>query len=246
MLLRSISLLALAATLGSSVPLAAQNAAQGALLAGALDAAGDGDWVDARDFARQTGSPMADDLVLWTRLRDGAGNWDEYLDFLARHPDWPGARRRCAGPASGRCRRGCRRRQVFGFFDGQPPQTGIGSLRLAEALSTAGREAEAEAEIVRAWTTFSMTGAERTAVLGALEGGRRRPNEARLDMLLWRGLTSEAEAMLPPVSPDWQKLAQARIARRRDAEGLQYAIDQVPRRRCRTIRGSPTSAISTG
>ena len=34
--------------------------------------------------------------------------------------------------------------------------------------------------------------------------------------------------MLPLVSPDWQKLAQARIACRRDAEGLQYAIDQVP------------------
>ena len=49
-----------------------------------------------------------------------------------------------------------------------------------------------------------------------------------MDMLLWRGLTAEAEAMMPLVSPDWQKLAQARIATRRDAEGLQYLINTVP------------------
>ena len=49
-----------------------------------------------------------------------------------------------------------------------------------------------------------------------------------MDMLLWRGQTAEAEAMMGLVSPDWQKLAQARILTRRDAEGLQYAIAQVP------------------
>ena len=49
-------------------------------------------------------------------------------------------------------------------------------------------------------------------------------------MLLWRGLTSEAEAMLPLVGEDWQKLAQARIATRRDAEGMQYLINTVPAR----------------
>ena len=49
-------------------------------------------------------------------------------------------------------------------------------------------------------------------------------------MLLWRGLTSEAEAMMPLVGEDWQKLAQARIACRRDAEGMQYSINTVPAR----------------
>ena len=42
--------------------------------------------------------------------------------------------------------------EVIAFFEDEPPQTGTGSLRLAEALSTSGREAEADAEIVRAWT----------------------------------------------------------------------------------------------
>ena len=227
MLLRSISLLALAATLGASTPLAAQNAAQGAFLARALDAAAAGDWVDARTFAADAGNPVADDLVLWVRLRDGAGNWDEYGDFLARHPDWPGlAALRRSGerqmPA------GQPPETVLAFFDGRPPETGTGALRLAEAMSTAGREAEAEAEIVRAWTTFSMTPAERKAILARWKDALAGDHQARMDMLLWRGLTSEAEGMMTLVSADWQKLAAARIATRQDTEGLQYAINQVP------------------
>ena len=141
MLLRSISLLALA-VVTSSAPLAAQNAAQGALLAQALDAAAAGDWPDARTLAQETGSPIADDLVLWTRLRDGAGNWDEYGAFLSSHPDWPSlAAVRRAGERQ--MPSGQPPEAVFAFFDGRLPETGTGALRLAEALSTAGREDEA-------------------------------------------------------------------------------------------------------
>lgn len=212
----------------------AQTTAQGALLGDALEAAGNGDWVEARQYADEAGGPVARDVVVWVRLRDGAGNWDEYLDFLAAHPDWPGLQTlRRAGERQ--MPSGMPPEQVFAFFAVEPPQTGIGSLRLSEALSTAGRETEAEAEIVRAWKTFSMAGAERTAVLARWKAVVAPANEARLDMLLWRGLTTEAEAMLPVVSPDWQKLAQARIATRRDSEGLQYAINQVPA----TLKGDP-------
>ena len=133
MLLRSISLLALVATVGSSAPGAAPTAAQGALLARALDAADAGDWPDAKTLASEAGNPIADDLVLWTRLRDGAGNWDEYGAFLARHPDWPSlAALRRAGERQ--MPSGQPPPAVFAFFDGRLPETGTGSLRLAEAL----------------------------------------------------------------------------------------------------------------
>jgi soluble lytic murein transglycosylase len=205
----------------------AQNAAQGALLARALDAAAAGDWQQAETLAREAGNPIADDLVLWTRLRDGAGEWREYEAFLARRPDWPSLEAvRRAGERqmpSGRPPE-----QVLAWFANQPPQTGTGSLRLAEALAESGREAEAVAEAVRAWREFSMTGAERKAMLARWEEVLAPHHEARMDMLLWRGFTAEAEGMMPLVSPDWQKLAQARIATRRDAEGLQYLINTVP------------------
>lgn len=231
MLPRSIKSLAVAATLASSVPLAAQHPAQhpaqGALPSRALDAAAVGAWEDANARAAAADAAVADDIVLWTRLRDGAGTWEEYGDFLARHPDWPGlAALRRAGerqmPADEPPE------TVLAFFEGRLPETGTGSLRLAAALRATGRGSEAETEIVRAWTTFSMTAAERKAMIGGWKATLAGHHEARLDMLLWRGLTSEAEAMKGLVSPDWQKLAEARILTRRDAEGLQYAISQVP------------------
>ena len=54
-------------------------------------------------------------------------------------------------------------------------------------------------------------------------------------MLLWRGISAEAEAMIPLVDADWQRLAQARIAARCDTEGLQYLINTVPA----SLKGDP-------
>ena len=94
--------------LGPATSAPAQTAAQAEFLSEALDATATGDWVGAKAFASRAQSLIAIDIVLWTRLRDGAGTWEEYGRFLVRHPDWPGCRR-CAAPASGRCRRACRR-----------------------------------------------------------------------------------------------------------------------------------------
>ncbi|HET9067255.1 MAG TPA: lytic transglycosylase domain-containing protein [Amaricoccus sp.] len=206
----------------------AQTTAQASLLAQALDAAATGDWTEAATLAAWTGSPVARDILLWTRLRDGAGTWEEYGAFLATHPDWPGlATLRRAGERQ--MPKGLPPEAVVAFF-AAPPETGTGSLRLAEALKAEGRTPEAEAEIVRAWTSFSLTGAERGAMLETWRETLKPHHEERLDMLLWRGLTNEAEAMLRLVGGDWQKLAQARIATRRDAEGMQYLINTVPAR----------------
>lgn len=215
-------------------PLPAPATTQAVLLAEGLDAADAGNWVEAKQFGQRAESHVASDILLWIRLRDGAGNWDEYGAFLAAHPDWPGlaALRRAA---ERQMPSGMPPEQVFAFFGGEAPQTGIGSLRLAAAYDTAGRRAEAEAEAVRAWTTFSMSQAERNAFMGRWKPVLAGHHEARLDMLLWRGQTGEAEAMLGLVDPDWQRLAQARIACRRDAEGLQYAISVVPP----SLRGDP-------
>ena len=120
-----------------------QTAAQGALLERALDAATAGDWQEAETLARRTGSKVAADLVTWVRLRDGAGNWDEYQRFLELHADWPGLDGDAPARPSGTMPSGQDPAAVFAFFGGELPQTGTGSLRLAEALSTSGREDEA-------------------------------------------------------------------------------------------------------
>jgi soluble lytic murein transglycosylase len=227
MLLRSVSMIALAALLGWSAPGAAQTAAQGALLERALDAAAAGDWLEAEHTARRTGSKVAADLVTWVRLKDGAGHWDEYQRFLELHPGWP-ARAAIARAAERRMPSGQDPAAVIAFFADAPPQTATGALRRSDALAAAGRQAEAEAEAVRAWESFSMTGLERTAVLARWKAVLAGHHQARLDMLLWRGLAAEAEAMLPLVDADHAALARARIAVRRDEAGLQTLIARVP------------------
>ena len=224
--------------LGAAVPAAGQTPAEGALLARALDATATGDWLEAKGLAQRSGSQIAVDIVTWTRLRDGAGNWDEYVAFIAAHPDWPGLQTlRRAGERQ--MPSGMPPEQVFAFFGAEPPQTGTGSLRLAEALSTSGRQDAAVAEITRAWREYSMTGPERTAVLARWRKEVTPFHRERLDMLLWRGISAEAEAMIPLVDADWQRLAQARIAARRDTEGLQYLINTVPA----SLKGDPGLAF---
>ena len=176
---------------------------------------------------RRTGSKVAADLVTWVRLRDGAGDWDEYQRFLELHPDWP-ALAAIRQSAERQMPSGQDPAMVFAFFGAEPAQTATGALRVAEALATSGRAAEAEAEARAPGASISMTGPERQAVMARWKAVLGPHHAARLDMLLWRGLTGEAQSMLPLVDADRQALARARIAVRRDEAGLQYLINQVP------------------
>lgn len=224
-----LTALALLLLLGPSAPAPAQTVVQAALLEEALDAAGTGDWSEARALARRTGSKVAVDVVTWTRLRDGGGSWDDYARFLELHPDWP-AMPALRKAAERQMPAGLDSLSVLAFFGGTTPQTGSGSLRLAAALAATGEEQAAEAEVVRAWTTLSLTGTERQAMMAHWQAAITPYNGARLDMLLWRGLTDEATGMVPMVDADTQALARARIATRRDEAGMQAAIAAVPDR----------------
>ena len=196
-------------------------------LAMAIAAAEAEDWPEAARLARQSGE-RAGDIVEWMRLRAGEGTLADYRAFLQRHGDWPGLRllRRKgeaaitdATPAD----------QVLAYFADAAPQTGTGALQSARALTETGARSAAEAEIRRAWHEFSLTGDERAAFLGGYGELLKPSHEERLDMLLWRGLTAEAEAMLPLVSDDGARaLARARIALRARRDGVDALIAAVP------------------
>ncbi len=199
----------------------------GALLAEAIRRAEAGHWDEAEAFAAKTGDPVAERVILWTRLRDGVGSFGEFESFLRDHPDWPGMDRlrrqgeRHMGPDLGASR-------VIAYFAGEPPQSGTGALRLADALSAGGRADEAEAVIRAAWGDLSLTSAQVAAFRGQWGAAVDPLVAERLDTLLWRGWTDEAEDLLPLVSDDLRALARARIAVRRDSYGLQDLIDAVP------------------
>ncbi len=215
------------AALAFALPATAQSSAELDALTDAINAGARSDW-SALDAAwEEISAPLARDIVDWTRLRGRQGDFAECRAFIARNADWPGMkllRKRCESAIP----RGADRAQVFAYFAEQPPQTGTGSLRLAEALIGEGRSVEAAAELSRAWLSFTMTEDEHNAFITRNGLTVRDLHAARLDMLLWRDAGEDVERMLPLVSEDHRKLAAARTGLRRDQTGVDDLIDAVP------------------
>ena len=185
-----------------------------------------GDWEGALATAGPEGS-VARDIVQWNRLRSSKGSFAEALDFLRRRPDWPGLallreRTEQAIPAD------ASQATVLDFFRDQKPETGTGSLRFAKALWETGAKPEAVAEAIRGWTTLSLTEEEEAGFRADWPKSTAKYHEKRLDMLLWRGLGSQAERMFDLVSPGAQALARARISLRDDKPGVDTLIEAVP------------------
>lgn len=62
----------------------------GAVLAEALSAGERGDWATAEAIAAKSSDPVLRDIVLWRKLRAGAGSVAEYRAFTTRRDTWPG------------------------------------------------------------------------------------------------------------------------------------------------------------
>jgi soluble lytic murein transglycosylase len=195
----------------------------------ALDAVTAGDRTRAMQLVQRIPNPVAQDIVRWTSLRAGGGDWRDYRDFMARNPDWPGLPfLRTQGERV--IPSGADPAAVIAYFAGGPPTTGAGALALAQAHQARGDRAAAEAEAIRAWTSLTMTGPEavalRAAFGGVLNQGRHHIN--RLDHLLWEGAEDRARAMLTLVPEGWQRLAEARLALRARQTGVTGLINRVP------------------
>lgn len=208
--------------------------ADGDLLATAMSAAQAGDWVTADHYASEMSDKAGRTLILWQRLRRGEGDWQEYLGFLRDHGDWPGlARLRLRAEQA--IPRGHDPAVVRAFFATQPPQTGTGSLRLAEAFAAQGRTSEARTEAQRAWTAMELTAIEEDRLIDRFRGALDRHHLKRLEFLLWEGHLKAAERHLTRVPPDRVKLARARIALQRGSAGVDALIEAVPE----TLRNDP-------
>ena len=199
----------------------------GALLSQALEAADKEDWQRAERLVGRIPDPSAEVLLEWTRLRAGEGEFEDYQAFLQSNADWPGLqllRRR--GEAS--IQPFFRASTVIDYFKEIPPQSGTGSLRLAEALISTGRPQATEAEAKRAWTEMTLTLEEERAIAAAYPVVVSDFSRTRLNNLLWRGQINTARRMLSRVDDGYRRLAEARIALQTEANGVDAIIGKVP------------------
>lgn len=210
-----------------SGPLAAQALREQAPrpLASAIHAMNRGDWERAAALAVRDG-PAAATLIEWNRLRAGRGSGREVVDFLKTYSHWPGLsllRKRSEASLDG-----LSHDEIITFFREESPQTGRGVLRFADALMQAGELGEAQAEIVLAWRSFDLSERDHEFFVERYGDLLKPHHEARLDMALWRGLSSDVNLMLPLVSEGQRALADARIGLRNGSKDADALINSVP------------------
>ncbi|KAJ56957.1 hypothetical protein ACMU_00255 [Actibacterium mucosum KCTC 23349] len=184
------------------------------------------EWDIARALARPQGQVVRD-IVEWRALRAGIGDFGTYLDFLDRNAQWPGLDRVRAN-AEATLTADIDAQTVIRFFRDEQPVTGIGGLRLAQAFAAMGLEGDAAAQAVITWRTRPLDDTAHATMLQQFGSLLADHHQARMDSMLWAGAASSARRMMPLVSEDWQKLAEARLALRGNQNGVDARIEAVP------------------
>ncbi len=185
-----------------------------------------GDWNEALRVSGARGS-VSRDIIVWHWLREGFGSSGDVLVFLERRPDWPGLAwlRRKSEPSF----TGADPDRALKFFGELPPQTAEGALNYAVALMSKGQQGEAQADIVTAWRTMPMGSGLQKDYLENFGNLLKPHHAARLDRMLWDGHLISAGRMLPLVSTDERKLAEARIALQKREPGVDGKVAAVPK-----------------
>jgi len=187
---------------------------------------------EAKDWAGALAAAPAGvghDVILWQWLRAGEGRLGDYEGFLARRPDWPGLPfLREKGEAS--AARSETPARVIAYFRPAPPETAEGAVALVRALKSAGEDALAETEAMRAWVELDLTAGDEAALLALEPQALASVHLLRLENLLWDGRRPEATRMLPLLDADHRKLARARLALRAEDKGVDAIVAAVPER----------------
>jgi len=207
-----------------ALPAAAQPwAPDGARAAGrlALIAAGAQRWAEAESLAAAA-DPVAGKIVLWMRLvnRQAPASAAELVAFVAENPDWPFpdtlARRTeealAVAPDDALALR---------HFQRNPARTLSGALQHAEALARAGRAAEGQAVIRRAWAETGGDVLAEEAVLARLGTALREEDHwRRFDRLAFTRDFAGASRAAQRLSGARRNAADARLALAREDDSV--------------------------
>ena len=202
-----------------------------ALVKSAIDALRSGGAGKATSVAATISEPAARKLVEWIILRsdhNGASS-KRYLDFIAANPSWPNLaifRRRAEAmlwvenvkPA-----------QALSFFDGSPPQSGMGRLVLARALLAQGDTERASALVREAWRDDPLSADVEKQVLDRYSEFLSRPDhKARMEKRLFALDHEAALRAARRLGAADLAIAQARIALNRKAGNAKKLLEAVP------------------
>ena len=200
------------------------------VLRSVLDAARRQKWRQALDASADAKSEIPGIVArgLWLAAEDAKASFVATLDFLEEYPDWPRwntVRRRLEERIDDRVGH----EQVLHLFETEPPLTGKGLLRFAQALESTG-ETDRAVEFARsAWREHRLSASEELDLLrqfGASLG--QQDHVSRLDDRIWSRDWDGARRQVRRVPRQWRRLGEARITLGRRVGGVDRAVARVP------------------
>lgn len=213
-------------------------------------------WDRAIDQAVKAQAPLPAKLIRWMQIIDPKEDvsFSDIAAFKAHNPDWP-SQTTLQRRAEDAMRRDMPADAVLKWFVDRRPVTANGHIVLGNALKTLGRDEELRLHASKAWVSVNFGRAQQKEFYRLFKKYLKPADHiARLDRLLWEGRYHPARRMLPYVSSDWKKLAEARLALRKFRGGVDGLIAKVPshfknhpglvfeRMRWRRIKGRDTGA----
>ena len=211
-------------------PVHALSAADHDVLGRAFDAADRGDWTGAKILADNTRGDIGKRLIAWRYVMDknSGASFGEIDAFLRANPGFPMrdtiiaraevAMDPTAAPAA-----------IVGWFGDRTPMTGIGMIRLGDALIAVGRTAQGTDWIRRGWVSGSFRPDQELAIVQK-DGGLLTPevDRARLSNLISNEQLPAAQRELSRVADDVQALGRARLAFRSGRGAGEKAAGNLP------------------
>lgn len=192
----------------------------------AIDA---GRWEAALRHARRAREDLPLEAVLWLchQSADCPSTFGQITRFIDRHPTWPriellARRAEAAIDAS------VTDADILNWFRTRRPQTGTGALRWLAALERRGDKAALQQAARQVWAEVVMGPSEEHTFRQSYRTMIPMAEEiARLDRLLWDGHIDSARRQARRVPRAYRDLAEARIALRTLAGGVDGAIARV-------------------
>lgn len=197
----------------------------------AFRAAGKGHWDAALRVARNAKDDRLIKALEWMYFQRRGNNagFHRIAAFLANNPTWP-RQQTLRQRAEEAMNSALGDETVLAWFAQWPPVTGLGQVRLAEALLRTGNVEEGLAQLRDAWVNNMFTKRQSQSIYRRHKKLLRPEDHvARLDVLLWNGHRHTAKRMLGLVSGEQRRLAEARLALMTRSGGVDAKIRAVPK-----------------
>jgi soluble lytic murein transglycosylase len=196
----------------------------------AFQAADHGDWVAARSLADQGHDAIARKLIEWRRLLDknSGASFSDIDAFLKSNPDWP-LREALLARAEAALGPELSPAGVVAWFGNRQPASSLGRVRLGEALVATGNAVTGREMIRQGWRQGDFDPPQELAIVqkdGALL--TLEDDRTRLDNLLWRDETTDAQRELARLDDVSARIGALRIALRTDPQRAKGLLATLP------------------